>query len=261
MPQFARVCRLWGSKRPQWPVSALAATVLAAVALAPAPVRAAQCPAQPFEITGGFGQSTNLGQIKRELVNYGCFGDYQRDLAREIGAAKAFIEARAGEVVKPAIVLDIDETSLSSWRQILNNDFGYIPHGPCRLGAGIACGQGAWELSAAADPIVPMVELVAAARARGVAVFFLTGRPDGAAERAATVRNLRRAGYAGWAELLMRNRSERGLGAAAYKSARRAGIAARGYSIIANIGDQDSDLAGGYAERTFKLSNPFYFIP
>jgi acid phosphatase len=55
----------------------------------------------------------------------------------------------------------------------------------------------------------------------------------------------------------MRNRSERGLSAAAYKSARRAGIAARGFSNIANIGDQDSD----YAERSFKLSNPFYFIP
>jgi hypothetical protein len=30
--------------------------------------------------------------------------------------------------------------------------------------------------------------------------------------------------------------------------------------IIANLGDQFSDLAGGYAERTFKLPNPFYSI-
>jgi len=28
--------------------------------------------------------------------------------------------------------------------------------------------------------------------------------------------------------------------------------------IIANIGDQESDLAGGFAEKTFKLPNPFY---
>ena len=29
---------------------------------------------------------------------------------------------------------------------------------------------------------------------------------------------------------------------------------------IANVGDQPSDLAGGYAERTFLLPNPFYRI-
>jgi acid phosphatase len=28
--------------------------------------------------------------------------------------------------------------------------------------------------------------------------------------------------------------------------------------IIANMGDQASDLAGGHAEKTFKLPNPFY---
>lgn len=32
-------------------------------------------------------------------------------------------------------------------------------------------------------------------------------------------------------------------------------------TIIANLGDQDSDLVGGHAERTFKLPNPFYYIP
>jgi acid phosphatase len=33
-----------------------------------------------------------------------------------------------------------------------------------------------------------------------------------------------------------------------------------GRTIIANIGDQMSDLNGGYAERTFKLADPFYLI-
>jgi hypothetical protein len=30
---------------------------------------------------------------------------------------------------------------------------------------------------------------------------------------------------------------------------------------VLNMGDQLSDLEGGYAERTFKLPNPFYWIP
>jgi hypothetical protein len=29
------------------------------------------------------------------------------------------------------------------------------------------------------------------------------------------------------------------------------------YTIIANIGDQPSDLAGGFAERVFLLPDPF----
>jgi len=31
-----------------------------------------------------------------------------------------------------------------------------------------------------------------------------------------------------------------------------------GYKIIANVGDQQSDLNGGYSERTYKLPNPIY---
>ncbi len=33
-----------------------------------------------------------------------------------------------------------------------------------------------------------------------------------------------------------------------------------GYEIIANFGDQYSDLDGGYADRTYKLPNPTYFV-
>jgi hypothetical protein len=32
-------------------------------------------------------------------------------------------------------------------------------------------------------------------------------------------------------------------------------------TIVANMGDQPSDLEGGFAERTFLLPNPFYRIP
>jgi hypothetical protein len=34
-----------------------------------------------------------------------------------------------------------------------------------------------------------------------------------------------------------------------------------GYTIIVNVGDQQSDFAGGYAERAYKVPDPFYFIP
>ena len=33
------------------------------------------------------------------------------------------------------------------------------------------------------------------------------------------------------------------------------------YDVVANLGDQYSDLIGGYADRTVKLPNPTYYLP
>ena len=49
--------------------------------------------------------------------------------------------------------------------------------------------------------------------------------------------------------------------AADFKTPVRSRIEADGYKIIANVGDQPSDLLGGHAERTFMLPNPFYRVP
>ncbi len=41
----------------------------------------------------------------------------------------------------------------------------------------------------------------------------------------------------------------------------RAHIESLGYDIVANFGDQFSDLNGGFADETFKIPNPMYFLP
>ena len=46
-----------------------------------------------------------------------------------------------------------------------------------------------------------------------------------------------------------------------YKSGTRAHIASMGSNIVLNLGDQFSDLEGGYAERPVKLPNPMYYLP
>ena len=46
-----------------------------------------------------------------------------------------------------------------------------------------------------------------------------------------------------------------------YKSLTRQHIESLGYDIVGNFGDQFSDLNGGFADRTFKLPNPMYFLP
>ena len=46
-----------------------------------------------------------------------------------------------------------------------------------------------------------------------------------------------------------------------YKSGTRAYIESQGYNIVADFGDQFSDLEGGFADKTFKMPNPNYYLP
>jgi len=46
-----------------------------------------------------------------------------------------------------------------------------------------------------------------------------------------------------------------------FKAPERRKLREAGYTIVLSMGDQQSDLDGGYAERTFKLPNPVYFLP
>lgn len=218
------------------------------------------CPSPPkhtLEATQPF----NIGELKLAVLRYACSGAYEQDIAKVAGDAQAYVEQRASQVNKPALVLDIDETSLSNWDEIHANDFGYIPDGACDLLPKGPCGVHAWELSARGEVIAPTLKLFNAAKAKGVVVFFITGRTSDDEERAATVKNLEAAGYTGWAALIMRTAAAGRMTATEYKSLERAKIAAQGYTIIANMGDQNSDLDGGHSERRFRLPNPFYFIP
>jgi predicted secreted acid phosphatase len=207
-----------------------------------------------------FAQSAlpNLGDLKIRLTEYRRSGAYDRDIAAVLAKAERFVEKRVAQVNKAAIVLDVDETALSNWPEMMANDFGYIPGGPCEALPAGPCGVRNWELSGRNEAIAPTLALFKAVRSKGVAVFFISGRPEN--ERAATEENLQKAGYDGWAALLLRPEGSVP-STSALKSAGRAQIAMQGFTIIANIGDQPSDLVGGYAERTFLVPNPFYRIP
>jgi acid phosphatase len=182
------------------------------------------------------------------LREYRNSGRYTRDLQKVNRAAarslRRQLARRSPAVRRPAIVLDIDETALSNWATLSAGDFGAKPVDEA--------------LAARPDPAIPStLALYREARRRGVAVFFITGRSPQA--RAFTVRNLRDAGYdRGWAGAYFRPRNRQ---TTPFKSGARARIERRGHTILVNVGDQQSDLAGGHARRAFKLPNPFYFIP
>jgi acid phosphatase len=97
-----------------------------------------------------------------------------------------------------------------------------------------------------------------AAREHGVAVFFLSGRKE--FTRKATARNLEATGFGGF-EALVLKADDSTEPTSEFKARERAKFAAAGWTIIASVGDQKSDIEGGNTGRTFKVPNPAYFIP
>lgn len=208
-------------------------------------------------------QIPNLGLVKAQIRAY--YGDtvgddgrhhfsetsvWAAEVAAVIDEAGSHISSRLqDQVVKPAIVLDVDDTALATYPYLANTGFGtrqnreVLPAvGPTR---DLACQVHEW----------------------GVAVFFVSVRREH--RRTDTMQNLRHAGYPEAAGLYLLptapadlSRSGAPDGALSeFKTRARAHIESEGFTILASIGDQVSDLTGGHAERTFKLPNPMYYTP
>jgi predicted secreted acid phosphatase len=232
---------------------------VAAVLIAGSPAATAEPPSPPAPIIPPPVQPANVGDLKFEAIRYYDSGAYLTDLQLAAAPAVAWINEQAPRVDRPAVVFDIDETALSNWEAIKANDFGRVIDGPCNVLPQGPCGWRAWDLRAQSTVIPPTMGIFAAARDRGAAIFFITGRDE--AQRAATERNLHDVGYLGYTQLIMEPPGAHYVSAADFKAPRRAQIEQQGYTIIANVGDQPSDLDGGFSQRTFLLPNPFYRIP
>jgi phosphoglycolate phosphatase-like HAD superfamily hydrolase len=227
--------------------------------------------------------SYNAGDLKAALINYHDSGVYDSGLAAIDGAAvkwinklrtqravaagkhatKARAKARAAHTgggakdrrggqkqqwwqKKQAIVFDVDETLLSNYSAIVADGFVYGPKSQA---------EATDEIGVA---IKPSLDLYNLAKSKGIAVFLITGRPE--AQRAPTEDNLKREGFTDYQQAILKPAGFPGT-TVAYKSGARQAIEAQGYDIVANVGDQYSDLAGGYADAAFKLPNPFYYLP
>jgi len=204
--------------------------------------------------TKSFAEPTNLSQVKANLQAYHDSGAYLKEVTEVATRASQYINRqaelneRSKHPQKLAIVLDIDETSLSYYKHMYKHHFCYDP---------IASREEILKENAPA--IQPVLELYRDALSHHVAVFFVTARRSFAYH--ATVRNLKVAGYKKWAGLYTRPNYYKEKSMAPFKSETRAMIRKQGYTIIASIGDQNSDISGGHAQKTFKIPNPFYSIP
>jgi predicted secreted acid phosphatase len=239
----------------------IAASALAMLAIASGPASAAaeNCPAPvPNHIPAAPPSTLNLGTIKDLLFEYHQ-QYYDIDVAAVFDSAQKFVEQNAAQSKRPALVMDIDETSLTNWPNLLADNFGFVPNGTCDALPAGPCGFNDWILKGDAKAIEPARKLFEAAKARGVAVIFITGRPD--RQREVTILNLIHQGFDGWTELRTRPDRDDLPTVQEFKTAERTKVEAEGYTIIADIGDQLSDLDGEHSGCHFKVPNPFYFLP
>jgi predicted secreted acid phosphatase len=204
-------------------------------------------------------QPANVGDAGTAARAYHNSGAYPRDLQLVAHEATSWIKARAPSAHQPALVLDIDETALSNWEIIKRDDFGRPISGPADITSAGPWGWAAWDQLGRDPAIEPTLEVFRVARAANVTVFFITGRPE--SQRAATERNLRAVGYKDYAKLFMVPNGAHFASAVDFKMPVRIQIEQLGFTIIANMGDQPSDLLGGHAEKKFLLPDPFYRVP
>jgi acid phosphatase len=232
-------------------------TALAVLSFLIAPLSLVSQSPPPSHLSRPAEPTPNLGALKTKLIAYHdcatpAASCYTPTLNRQADLAISYLRrrvAKATSAEKLALVLDIDETSLSNWDQEKADDFGYI-----------TSDWDAWIDRKEAPAIAGTLRVYNEAIAHGVAVFFITGRPE--SQRAATADNLKSAGYSTWAGLALRAPHPAEQTTSQYKSAQRRKITDDGYKIILNIGDQMSDLNGQpQAEYSVKLPNPFYYIP
>jgi HAD superfamily, subfamily IIIB (Acid phosphatase) len=236
-------------------------------------------------------QITNIDVLRQQIRNYygdplgtGTFAadsNYAREAEGVAADGDHWLAARAKAQAPSgikAIVLDVDDTTLATWNYEIFSNWAFNP-----------TTNGQFVLDQRFPAVPGMVDMVRDAADEGYAIFFLTGR--GEAQEAATLGNLTSDGVgvdAGYPDPTELNNGEDGLftkptvahypdylqeacaaelanGASCttrhYKTATREHIESLGYEIVANFGDQFSDLEGGFSDKTFKLPNPNYFLP
>ncbi len=230
-------------------------------------------------------QITNIDILRSQIKNYygdpsgsGIFApdsNYAMEAGAVAAAGERWLRAQAGKSDKQAIVLDVDDTTLTTWNYEIFSNWAYNPTSNATYVNG--------ELFPATPGMVAMVNWAAD---HGYAVFFITGRPT--SQYDTTLGNLTDsdtigldAGYPTPEALFTKPTvgsypdyldtpefcaaaidAGKSCATIPYKAGTRAYIEETlGYDIVADFGDQYSDLRGGYADKTFKMPNPNYYLP
>src|SRR3954466_16042621 len=119
-----------------------------------------------------FAATVPSGKSATEIRDYYNSGDWRQAVKKQADKAKAYLVKRTHgkhKAKKPALVLDIDETSLDNYPCLNSN--GGIPYDPVK---NILCVT-AYD----APAVKPVLGLFKRAKQLKVKVFFITARPEG----------------------------------------------------------------------------------
>ncbi|MEP7092017.1 MAG: HAD family acid phosphatase [Nocardioidaceae bacterium] len=142
------------------------------------------------------------------------------DVRTAMSGSRGYVDRRVARGThKPAVNLDIDNTSLAS-----HYDNGRA--------------------------VAIVLRFARHARSQGVTLLFNTGRVRGGGRMVAVAALLKRAGYS-VGEVCGRTSSREGLSHS--KQRCRARFANEGYTLIANVGNRSTDFTGGGYGRAFRL--------
>jgi predicted secreted acid phosphatase len=299
--------------------------VIAGLAMAAAVAVAGQQPADLTFTPQSERQMTNIDVARAWAKNYygaptatsgptgtwdaplNLTGNYANE-ARSVASKGVQWLGKNKTVANRAIVLDVDDTTLTTWNYELYSNWDFNPTTNGQF-VGLTSGSFTGNMF----PATPgMVDLATQAKGLGYAIFWITGRGD--SQHAATIANLVSDSAAGLPNIdtvtlngktvpeidagyPMPTPVDIGHGGFAdglftkppvgsypaylnqpqfcgpnitagtscptiqYKSGTRAYIESQGYNIVGDFGDQFSDLLGGYADKTFKMPNPNYYLP
>ena len=120
------------------------------------------------------GASTGNGATAGWTLALDTSSNYAKEAAKVAKEGRQYIDAKAGKHPMQAIVLDVDDTTLTTWDYELYSNWDYNPGTNTAFVGGTNT-----AFTGNVFPAAPgMVQMVNVAHALGYAVFFITGRPD-----------------------------------------------------------------------------------
>lgn len=189
----------------------------------------------------------NLDSYKSLLKDYVNSGDYHKEISNTISQSASHVNPYIGQK-NICVILDIDQTSIDQMPLMLKYDFGWF-------------NADLQEADIRTDfPVIQeTLSFYNGLLINYIDVIFLTSRRQKYDKY--TKQLLANCGYKDYTQLITRPNDDEGT-IQDFKIRSRQQLVAQGWNIIANIGDQQSDLDGGNPDYDgcFKLPNPFYLI-
>ena len=188
----------------------------------------------------------NLADAIKAIKQYHTSEQYYQDVEKAIDDGLSNLRQLDYPSSNAAFVFDIDETALSNMDYELKYNFGFEQKS-----------WDEWVMQGKAPAIPGVRRLYDSLIARNIKIIFLTGRSLEQYE--ITIRNLKEQGYTKFDTVVCKAPIFKGKKAVEFKSAVRKELSKK-YKIIGSVGDQWSDLEGGWTIIKIKLPNYMYFL-